>query len=116
MLKDRVPLDRTFFALADPTRRAILTRLERDDASLEALSGIARLTTRPQFLRNDHTRARTEQPPPYSRPASAASARSVMAAAWPANPWFVDQLPALPKSMAPAARQLTSTQTASRTK
>jgi DNA-binding transcriptional ArsR family regulator len=39
MLKDRISLDRTFFALADPTRRAILTRLERQDGV--SVSGLA---------------------------------------------------------------------------
>jgi hypothetical protein len=73
-------------------------------------------TDDPQFLRSDHTRARTEQPPAYSSPASAASARSVMAAAGAANPWFVDQLPAFPNSMATDATKLASTQMASRTK
>jgi len=39
MVKDRISLDRTFFALADPTRRAILTRLERQDGV--SVSGLA---------------------------------------------------------------------------
>jgi DNA-binding transcriptional ArsR family regulator len=38
MLDHRVPLDRIFHALADPTRRAIVERLARSEASVSELA------------------------------------------------------------------------------
>ena len=40
----RDPLSRTFFALADPTRRAILTRLARGAATVKELSAPFRMS------------------------------------------------------------------------
>jgi DNA-binding transcriptional ArsR family regulator len=44
MVQSSAALDRTFAALADPTRRAILTSLKRSDGSITELAGRFEMT------------------------------------------------------------------------